>query len=71
MAPRAQPLRAQVLAVLRDGSLTADECAAVLHKSVLSIRPRVTELVRLGLIADTGRTRKNQSGINATVWRAV
>jgi len=37
----------------------------------LSIRPRLTELLALGKIADTGETRTNASGKKATVWRAV
>jgi predicted HTH transcriptional regulator len=69
--PRVATLRERVLALLKDASLTADECAAKLDKSILSIRPRLSELLALGKIEDTGRTRKNDSGVQATVWRAV
>lgn len=69
--PRAPTLRDQVLGLLRDASLTADEAAAALNKSVLSVRPRLSELLALGKIHDTGRTRANESGVQATVWRAV
>jgi predicted HTH transcriptional regulator len=68
--PQALSLRDQVLALLRDAALTADECAAKLDKSILSIRPRLSELLALGKIHDTGRTRANASGIRATVWKA-
>ncbi len=47
---------------------TADEMAAVLLESVLSIRPRFSELKRLGLIIDTRIRRKNESGKSAIVW---
>lgn len=53
------------------GEMTADETAETIEKSVLSIRPRFTELLALGKIADTGRTRPNGSGREATVWRAA
>lgn len=49
--------------------LTADETAERLGLSLLSIRPRVTELKRLGEIEDSGVRRKNTSGRYATVWR--
>jgi predicted ArsR family transcriptional regulator len=69
MADKAATLRAAVRAALRVDRLTADECAAVLGHSVLSIRPRVTELFKMGEIEDAGERRKNASGRNAIVWR--
>jgi len=69
--PRVATLREQVLALLKLAPLTADECAARLDKSILSIRPRLSELVARNLIEETGSTRRNESGIQATVWRAV
>lgn len=48
---------------------TADECAEALKESVLSIRPRFTELLRENRIQDTGARRKNASGRSATVWK--
>lgn len=47
--------------------MSADECAAFMHKSVLSIRPRFTELAKQGLIVDTGQRRRNASGRMAKV----
>lgn len=71
---RAPTLRDQVLALLQAVPMpfgrTADECAAELRKSVLSIRPRLSELKRLGKIYDSGLTRANESGVQASVWRA-
>ena len=51
--------------------LTADECADQLGESILSIRPRVTELKFKGLLADTGVRRENASGRSAAVMKAV
>jgi len=70
--PRAGIVRAKVLATLRStGPMTTDECADVLRESVLTIRPRFSELRALGLIEDTGDRRQNDSGRNAIVWRAA
>ncbi len=63
-------MREAALLCLRTfGPQTADECAEELGKSVLTIRPRFSELLRLGLIEDTGLRRPNASGHRATVWR--
>ena len=71
IAPTAAKLRAMVLAAFqRSGAgLTADEIAKDLNLSVLSVRPRVSELRRNGQIEQTGGRRKNTSGMTATVWR--
>lgn len=71
MRQKSPTLRQQVLDVLFHQDLTADECAAEVGKSVLSIRPRLTELLALGKIAETDLLRFNSSGKKATVWRAV
>jgi predicted transcriptional regulator len=70
MRPRAPTLRTQVLILLAQGAKTADECAEIMGKTVLAIRPRLSELVKQGLIHDTGDTRENISGVRATVWAA-
>ena len=63
-------LRAMVLICFNySGPMTADECAAKLETSILSIRPRCTELSRLGRLVDSGERRLNASGKNAIVWR--
>lgn len=66
---RAKTLRDEALLLLARYELTADEVAARLKESVLSIRPRITELKARGLIADTGLRRRNASGEKARVWR--
>lgn len=70
MRDSAPTLRAKALEVLRKcGGATADEVAWTLDKSVLAIRPRITELSKMGLIQDAGYRRRNKSGRNAVVWR--
>ena len=63
-------LRTAALQALKFGSLTADEVAHKLGMSILSIRPRLSELRKLGAVKDTGIRRKNSSGKNAVVWSA-
>lgn len=48
---------------------TADEIAAAMNRSILTIRPRVSELNRMKKIIDSTGRRKNASGRNAIVWR--
>jgi len=69
MAPEARNLQADCLRALRSYPQTADEVADFLNRSILSIRPRLSELLRLGKITDTGFRRLNQSGKNAIVWK--
>jgi DNA-directed RNA polymerase specialized sigma24 family protein len=73
---RATILRHQVYtAILAAGErgLTADEVAAKLGISVLSARPRVSELAKAAQpwIVPTGERRKNESGLFAKVWKAA
>lgn len=71
-AETAPQLRARALAVLEHSNgLTADEVAGRLGLSILSIRPRVTELSRLGKVRDSGERRRNASGRGAIVWTPV
>jgi predicted ArsR family transcriptional regulator len=70
VAGTAKTLRDQVFQAIAATSkgLTADEVAAKLGKSVLSVRPRVAELHRQGKIHSTRERSKNASGTTATVW---
>lgn len=54
-----------------DGDQTCDEVCAKLGLPRYSAQPRLTELRKKGLIRDTGLRRRNVSGANAIVWRAV
>jgi DNA-binding NarL/FixJ family response regulator len=69
-ANEAEILRERVLDTLRraPAGMTADEVAAQLGRSVLSVRPRVSELVRVRAVRKTGRRRRNSSGMSAAVW---
>lgn len=71
MGSAANKMRRAVLAQFATypGGATADEIAKDLNLSVLSVRPRVSELKRNGKIEQTGARRKNESGMTATVWR--
>jgi hypothetical protein len=71
MKSRAPLLREMALSVLRSSYVgkTADEVANMLGESVLSIRPRISELSRQGLIEDSGTRRRNDSGKSAIVWK--
>ena len=71
MREKAPTLRDRVLGHLMFGPDTADGCAYVLGETIMSVRPRLSELLKLGKIADTGKTEPNASGRMATVWRAV
>lgn len=72
VAQTAPLLRERVLdAYERSTGMTADECAGRLGLSILSIRPRVTELARLGKLRDSGERRLNGSGRSAIVWAPV
>jgi predicted ArsR family transcriptional regulator len=71
MGSTTNKMRAAVLAqfAVYRGGATADEIAKDLNLSILSVRPRVSELKRTGKIKQTGTRRKNESGMTATVWR--
>jgi hypothetical protein len=66
----AELMRQKCLEILEREELTADEVADRLGKSVLSVRPRCSELKTKLQIRDTGKRRKNLSGKSATVWTA-
>ena len=51
--------------------MTSDEVATKIGESILTIRPRVTELKRMGLVVDTGSRRKNVSCRSAIVYVAT
>lgn len=69
---RASILRTLVVSAYQhNATLTADECASILGESVLSIRPRISELHKQTppVLEDSGERRKNASGHSACVWR--
>jgi len=74
---KAEEDRRLILAAIRDGSWTypglTDDQLAQCCPSILpnALRPRRGELVKAGLIVDSGRTRKTRSGRLATIWIAT
>lgn len=70
MANKAPTLRDRCLEVLQHYEFTPDEVAHALQVSILAIRPRISELSKMGLIEETGGYRENDSGKIATVYRA-
>jgi|TARA_R110000751_G_scaffold141877_2_gene245365 hypothetical protein len=67
--PHALNLRGTCFRAISQIPMTADEVARAIGKSILSVRPRVAELSKLGKIEDSGKRRPNDSGKDATVWR--
>jgi hypothetical protein len=51
--------------------LTADQCAAKIDRKPGYIRPRLSELKKLGRVIKTEMRRPNESGLPASVWRIV
>ena len=54
----------------RPAAFSADQIADQLGESILTIRPRVSELNRAGEIEAVTERRKNASGMSAHCWRA-
>jgi hypothetical protein len=71
IAPMARNLRGRVLEYIKASTAPpmADEIADQLGKSVLSVRPRVAELHRLGEIRPAESRGKNESGHAAARWK--
>ena len=53
------------------GGLTDDEIQTRLEINPSTERPRRIELVALGLVEDSGRTRPTRSGRRAVIWVAT
>lgn len=72
--PASATLRGQVLQYLRDQGhegATDEEMQNMLGMNPSTQRPRRIELLKLGLICDSGRVRNTSSGRKAVVWRAA
>ncbi len=72
-ASKASRLRRLVLDTLCEHpeNLTVDQVCAIAKLPRYSLQPRFSELLKLGLIRDTGERRINASGARAKAWRAV
>src|SRR5688572_19770987 len=70
IATHAATVRDKVATLYKHGYVgTPDKIAAALGISILTVRPRVTELIKRGLLIDTGARQKNESGHSAKVYR--
>lgn len=67
---RSPKLRDEALRAITQSAagLTADEVATMMNETVLAVRPRVSELVKMEKIVSAGTRRKNASGQSAKVW---
>ena len=70
VAPHVVGRRLQALYALHTlgGGGTGEQIARAAELSILSIRPRLTELLEMELIEDAGKVRRNAFGNNETVW---
>jgi hypothetical protein len=68
MQVTAETVRELVLAEIERKPGTADEVAARLGLSILTVRPRLSELKVLGKIRKSTARRRNESGKLAVVW---
>lgn len=68
--PKAAALQEYVLAAIvrSPAGLTADEAASAIGESILSTRPRLSELRADTKLVPTGERRRNASGQMAKVW---
>jgi predicted transcriptional regulator len=71
IAPSANTLRGRVLQFLRImGPNTAQCLEAELPMDGNTLRPRLRELVKAGLVCDSGERRTLSNGRKAIIWRA-
>src|SRR3990167_5325228 len=73
VAPRTGTLRAKIVEALQQApeGLTAYELWDAIGGLQYSVFPRVPELVRAGLVVDSGERRATPSGSAAIVWVLV
>lgn len=73
LAPEVSGIRRIVLRAFcarHPAGMTSDEAAAAVKLSILTVRPRCTELRRMNMLEATAERRRNGSGNTATVLRA-
>lgn len=72
ITPRANALRERAYSVIAElQPISADGVAARMRLSVLSVRPRVSELAAAGRIMRADGRAKNESGQSAAMWRVA
>lgn len=68
VAPTVVELRAMILEVLHTKHMTCEELSDHFGIQFLSIRPRCTELKKMGLIVKSGAQRMQRTGGYANAW---
>jgi len=71
IAPRVTGLRLKVLSALRDegeAGATGEVITNILDEWLYSVKPRITELARMGLVEDSGRRVMNSRKRREIVW---
>jgi len=69
---RSKVAQEQILALLAAlGPLTADECAELLGYRILFMRPRMSELKKMGKVIESGITRMSSEGNHMACFRKV
>ena len=67
--PKIRPIKKRIFSALLMKPMTSNEVAEYLDISLLSVRPRLSELLKQGEIFDTNKRRRNASGSNEIVWQ--
>jgi len=65
---RLQALSCHAIRLAGCNGATTHELCASLGMPKDSIQPRLSEMKRIGKIKDSGKRRRNASGVNAIVW---
>lgn len=69
VAPKLSGLRLKALQSLATGTLTGSQVAHYTGAWLYSVKPRLTELQRMGLVCDSGKREKNERGRQEIVWQ--
>lgn len=69
---RTERAREQIMSLLdAHGALTADECAELLGYRILFMRPRMSELKKMGMVIESGIVRLSSEGANSAAFKGV
>ena len=71
IAPRVTGLRRKALLVLAEAERgsTGEQVAETMDEWLYSVKPRLTELARMGLIEDSGRRQLNRRKRQEIIWQ--
>ena len=65
-------IRQQVLDLFKHHEfLTTEEAARYCDRAEISVQPRISELKNLGLVRDSGLTKKGKWGLQITMWELI